>query len=125
MDSLRQLWQHKPMKTQTVYICEYCMKSFDVPCEAHEVECRLDHERAARREREEALIEPLKNLLLGEKTDDPIGARINGQLFLITSPITGKTIRALSSASELVSTVSKPSAKDAEVINKANSILQT
>lgn len=88
------------------------------------MDCRLEREMAARRERAKTLIEPLKNLLLGEKTDDPVGAKINGQLFLITSPITVNTIKAISSASELVSTVSKPSAKDAQMINRANLILQ-
>lgn len=70
-----------------------------------------------------ARVEPLFNILLGETTDDPVGAKFNGVTFLITTPFSKKAIKALSGATELISTATKPSERDAALIKKANEIL--
>lgn len=111
------------MKTKTVYVCEHCSTYFDNPCEEHEVECLAEKQRAALLEKAAARVEPLSNVLLGETTDDPVGAKINGETFLITTPFNKKTIKSFSGATELVSTATKPSNRDAALIKKANEIL--
>jgi len=111
------------MKTKTVYVCEHCSTSFDNPCEKHEVECLAQKERAALLERAAARVELLTNILLGETTDDPVGAKINGATFLITTPFIKKAIKSFSGATELISTAAKPSNRDAALIKRANEIL--
>ena len=78
---------------------------------------------AALLEKAAARVEPLCNVLLGEPTDDPIGAKINGAIFLITTPFIKKAIKSFSGATELISTAAKPSKRDAALIEKANEIL--
>ena len=111
------------MKTKTVYVCECCLTAFDNPCEGHELECLAKKEREALLEKAAAKVDPLCNILLGETTDEPIGARINGLTLLITTPFIKKSIKAFSGATELVSTSTKPSKRDAALIKKANEIL--
>jgi hypothetical protein len=111
------------MKTKTVYVCEHCSTAFDNPCEQHEIECLAEKQRAALLEKAAARVEPLCNILLGETTDDTIGAKINGATFMITTRFNKKAIKSLSGATELVSTSIKPSKRDAALIKKANEIL--
>lgn len=70
-----------------------------------------------------ARVEPLSNILLGETTDEPVGAKINGATFLIATPFTKKAIKSFSGATELISTSAKPSKRDAALIKLANEIL--
>jgi hypothetical protein len=72
-----------------------------------------------------ARVEPLCNILLGEITDNPLGAKINGELFLIATPFSKKAIKSFSFATELISTASAPSARDRFTIKKANEILSS
>jgi hypothetical protein len=111
------------MKTKTVYVCEHCLNTFDNPCEEHEIECLAEKERMAQLEKAAARVEPLCNIMLGEKTDDPIGAKINGVTFLITTPFNKKAIKSFSGATELISASTKPSKRDAALIKRANEIL--
>lgn len=111
------------MTKKTVYLCDHCSHQFDKPCEEHEVECLAEQKRIALLEKAAARVEPLCEILLGETTDDPIGAKINGRTFLITTPFIKKTIRSFSGATELVSTSDDPSQHDAALIKKANEIL--
>ena len=111
------------MKTKTVYVCEHCLTAFDNPCKEHEVECLAEKQRAALLEKAAARVESLSNILLGETTDDPVGAKINGVTFLITTPFRKKTIKSFSGATELISTAAKPSKRDADLIKAANEIL--
>lgn len=82
-----------------------------------------EKQRSALLEQASARVAPLSNILLGEQTDDPIGAKINGVTFLIPTPFTRKVIKSFSGATELISTAVKPSKRDAELINGANEIL--
>ena len=111
------------MKKKTVYVCDHCLIAFDAPCENHEVECLSEKLRVEGLKRADARIEPLTKILLGETTDNPVGAKINGEMFLTTSPFIKKTIKSLAGATELVSTATKPSNRDAALIKKANEIL--
>jgi hypothetical protein len=111
------------MKTKTVYVCEHCSIAFDTPCEEHETECLAAKQRAELLEKAAARVEPLCCILLGETTDDPVGAKINGATFLISTPFIKKNIKAISSATELVSTATNPSKRDGALIKKANAIL--
>ena len=111
------------MKSKTVYVCEHCSTAFDNPCEEHEIECLAEKQRAELLEKAAARVEPLSNILLGETTDDPVGAKINGATFLITTPFIKKAIKSFSGATELISTAAKPSKRDAALIKKANEIL--
>ena len=111
------------MKTKTVYVCEHCSIAFDNPCEQHEIECLAEKKRAALLEKAAARVEPLCNIMLGENTDEPIGAKINGVMFLITTPFSKKAIKSFSGATELISTSAKPSKRDAALIKRANEIL--
>ena len=113
------------MKTKTVYLCDHCEASFDAPCEAHEIECGKEKQRLVLRAKAEARFEPLCNVLLGEKTEDPIGAKINGSIFLISTPISKKDIRSLCNATALVSAELNPCERDRSMINRANQILAT
>jgi len=111
------------MKTQTVYVCEHCSTAFDNPCQEHEAKCLVEKNRVAMIEKAAARVEPLCNVLLGETTDAPIGAKINGTMFLTPAPFTRKMIKAFSGATELVSTATEPSAHDSALIKRANKIL--
>lgn len=111
------------MITRTVYVCEHCGTAFNTPCEKHEVECLAEKQRAALLEKYAARVEPLCSILLGETTDDPIGAKINGVTFLITTPFIKKSIKSFAGASELISTAVDPSKHDARLIKEANKIL--
>ena len=104
------------MKAITTYICDHCVCEFDRPCEDHEVECSKEKRRVSR-------VKQLLFLLYGENFGDPIGARINGATFLLTPPLTKKTISVIGDATELVSTASHPSSHDAALIKSANLIL--
>lgn len=111
------------MKTKTVYVCDHCFEAFDEPCEEHEVKCLAEKQRADLLEKAAARVEPLCDILLGRTTDDPIGAKINGVTFLITTPFIKKTIKSFSGATELISTAANPSKGDAALIKQANKIL--
>jgi hypothetical protein len=104
------------MKTKTSYICEHCLRSFDLPCEHHEAKCLSEKTSAIRAER-------LFNILLGETTNDPIGAEINGVMFLLGTHLTKRSIKSFSSATKLVSVAGNPCQKDAQLIKRANEIL--
>lgn len=111
------------MKTKTVYVCDHCLNAFDEPCEQHEIECQAEKERAAQLEKAAARVESLCNILLCETTDDPVGAKINGAVFLITTPFNKKAIKSFAGATELVSVAAKPSKRDAALLKRANEIL--
>jgi hypothetical protein len=111
------------MKTKKVYVCEHCSTVFDTPCRQHEVKCLAEKNRVAMIEKAAARVEPLCNVLLGETTDAPIGAKINGMMFLTPAPFTKKIIKAFSGATEMVSTATEPSAHDSVLIKRANEIL--
>lgn len=111
------------MTKKTVYVCDHCAAAFDDPCTEHEVECAAEKQRAALREKAAARVEPLNDILLGETTDDPIGAKINGVTLLLTTPFNKKVIRSFSGATELVSTATKPSKHDLDLIKRANAVL--
>lgn len=113
------------MKTQFIYICEHCHTWFDSPCEAHEIECEKKSKKLNLRAKSEARFVLLKNILLGEEPDDPIGAKINGTLFLIATRLHLKAIRSIAGATELVSTSEKPTDRDTQLIKRANEILAT
>lgn len=113
------------MKTKTVYVCDHCSCAFDEPCEEHEIKCLAEKKRQALLEKAAARVEPLCAILLGQPFDAPFGAKMDGALFLITLPIVKKTIKAISGATELVSTSANPSQSDAEIIKMANEILSS
>lgn len=112
------------MKTKTVYVCDHCLNAFDEPCEQHEAECKAEVERKAKLEKAAVRVEHLCNIMLGERTDDPVGAKINGTVFIfLTNPFNKKAIKSFSSATELISTAANPSKRDAALIKRANEIL--
>lgn len=111
------------MTTKHVYICDHCSTQFDTPCDEHEARCLAEKERRALAEKIAARIEPLNTIMLGETTSDPMGAKINGQLFLLPSRLTKQIVASLAMSSELVSTSAKPTDRDAALIKRANEIL--
>lgn len=106
------------MRTKTVYICDHCYGEFDDPCEEHEAEC-LETKKAAAR------FELLSNIILGERFVAPVGAKINGTVFLLPDKLNVKTVKLISSATELISTAKKPSVRDADLIQQSNEILSS
>ena len=111
------------MTTKTLYVCDHCSIAWTHPCEDHEAECLAEKQRLALLEKAATRVQPLETILLGEPTDSPIGAKINGATFLITTPFSRRAIKAFSGATELISTAAKPSKRDAALIKRANEIL--
>jgi len=111
------------MKTKTIYICDHCERRFDEPCELHEIECLAEKERAAQIEKAKDRAELMCNILLGQKTDGPVGAIINGTVFLVSTPFSWKTIKSIAAATQLISASAIPTKRDVEMLKKANELL--
>lgn len=79
--------------------------------------------RAEQRAKAAARFEPMCNMLLGIEFDDPIGAEMDGRTFLVSDTLNKRTIKVISRATMLVSTVPTPSKSDAALIKKVNVLL--